>query len=365
MANKHKYPWINSPGFDGLYILLPGFAALGITILLPEQYKTSDTMPLIGWIILILLIDVAHVYSTLFRTYWNKSNFSKHKSLYTIIPLACYTVSVLLYSINAMLFWSTLAYLAVFHFIRQQYGIMRLYTRTEPRNTFSSKLNSAVIYAATLYPIIYWHCTPGRNFNWFIAGDFHITDAVLLKQISLYVYISIMVVYAANEMYTLLRSGTFNLPKNLVITGTTLTWYFGIVFFNGDLTFTLLNVVSHGIPYMALIWAFDRKEKKQTASTLSRPILLQLLFFLSAIFLLAYLEEGLWDGLIWKEHSSLFMVFNKLPSISGKEALAFLVPLLSLPQATHYVLDGFIWKKPSIGKVQTSVKEKPPISQYL
>ena len=26
------------------------------------------------------------------------------------------------------------------------------------------------------------------------------------------------------------------------------------------------------------------------------------------------------------------------------KALAFIVPLLALPQVTHYILDGFIWK---------------------
>jgi hypothetical protein len=28
----------------------------------------------------------------------------------------------------------------------------------------------------------------------------------------------------------------------------------------------------------------------------------------------------------------------------GPEALALIVPLLALPQATHYVLDGWIWR---------------------
>jgi hypothetical protein len=49
-----------------------------------------------------------------------------------------------------------------------------------------------------------------------------------------------------------LKTSYFNIPKNLIIIGTLSSWFFGIVYFNNDLVFTLLNVVSHGIPYMAL-----------------------------------------------------------------------------------------------------------------
>jgi len=64
-----------------------------------------------------------------------------------------------------------------------------------------------------------------------------------------------------------------------------------------------------------------------------------------AIVVFAYLEEGLWDGLVWREHASIFGIFSVLPTVSRRELLAVLIPLLSLPQATHYVLDGFIWKR--------------------
>jgi len=317
-----------------------------VTIFLPTTYKNTGEMPIMSWVILILLIDVAHVYSTLFRTYWNKKNLARHKTLYLAIPILCYVISVLLYTLNDMLFWRILAYLAVFHFIRQQYGIMRLYTRNEPQGTFRSWLDNMIIYAATLWPIIYWHCTPGRNFNWFVKGDFLITDAATIKHISAYFYLLIMMSYVINEGVCFLRFRTINIPKNMVIAGTILTWYFGIVYFNGDLTFTLLNVVSHGIPYMALIWAFERmKAGKDKNKTAAKSIVAQLLFFLTSIIVFAYLEEGMWDGLVWQEHPDIFGAFTILPIVTNKEILAFVIPLLSLPQTTHYVLDGFIWRK--------------------
>lgn len=346
-VKTYKQPWLGRWLFDSLYILLPGYVALFVVFFLPNKFKTTDEVPLVAWVVLILLIDVAHVYSTLFRTYWDKQRFAANRRLYIMIPVLCYIVGVLLYTIDGLLFWRMLAYLAVFHFIRQQYGFMRLYSRYEPKHTVSAVIDKVAIYAATLYPLLYWHCTPGRNFNWFVDGDFLIGSATILKDIGLYLYLAILLVYIAKEVTTIVKSRHINLPKNLVIISTVVTWYFGIVYFNGDMAFTLLNVVAHGIPYMALIWLFNKKEEtggKERKSFIA-TYRYSFLFFLLSIFLFAYLEEGIWDGMIWHDHGTIFNMFSFLPSPKSKEVFALLIPLLSLPQSTHYVLDGFIWRK--------------------
>lgn len=347
MEKRNKQPWIRNAAFDSIYILLPSFVALIIVALLPDKFKSTDELPVYAWVILVLLIDVAHVYSTLFRTYWNKERFNRYRTLYLTVPALCYIAGVFLYTANALWFWRVLAYLAVYHFIRQQYGFMRLYSRGENKKGLPATIDVLAIYAATLYPIIYWHCTAGRNFNWFIEGDFISIDAASVKMIAFSIYLLILVAYVAKEIWQLFTSARFNIPKNLIITGTFLTWYFGIVHFNGDMTFTLLNVVSHGIPYMALIWTFNKSEQAQKEAPAGKHKFYRstAVFFLLSIFLFAYIEEGLWDGMIWKEHGSIFTIFQSLPLLHSKELLALLIPLLSLPQSTHYVLDGFIWKK--------------------
>ncbi len=342
-------PWIKNVSFDAWFILTPPFLALLGVALLPAELKSGNEMPLAGWILLILFIDVAHVYSTLFKTYFNNTYFNAQRQLFIWTPIICYVAGVLIYSIDGMLFWRILAYTAVFHFIRQQYGFMRLYSLHETKKNLSSKINTAAIYSATIYPIIYWHCTPGRNFTWFVEGDFLALNSIIIKQFALALYLAIITTYLLKEAWLVVKSGEINIPRNTVIIGTTVSWYFGIVYFNGDLAFTLLNVVSHGIPYMALIWINRRPsevattEKRKVSSTILSKN--GLLFFISTIILLAYLEEGLWDGLIWKEHGSIFSGFSILPKVENSELLAILVPLLALPQLTHYILDGFIWRK--------------------
>lgn len=337
-----KQPWIKTPLFDSLYILAPPFVALGIVGLLPDRFKTTDDMPLVSWVLLVVLVDVAHVYSTLFRTYANPTRFRQQRLLFWLIPLLCYGLGVTVHSLNGLWFWRCLAYLAVFHFIRQQYGFLRIYSRTETVPLWVSRMDGLVIYMASLYPIFWWHVTPGRHFNWFVDGDFLQYEAAGLKQVAGIVYACLLLAYVGKEGWLYGRYGWFNTPKNLLVAGTVLSWYVGIVQFNGDLTFTLLNVISHGVPYMALIWASD-----YTALTrrLRAPLIpYRWIGYLGGLALLAYLEEGLWDGFVWREHQGIFGWFQALPAVTSPTLLAWVVPLLALPQMTHYVLDGFIWR---------------------
>ena len=102
------------------------------------------------------------------------------------------------------------------------------------------------------------------------------------------------------------------------------------------MAFTLLDIVSHGIPYMALIWIYGKKSSNTIATPTSR--LLQLVFsryglllFLAIIFLLAFVEEGLWDITLWKEHTVVFNIFNQGKIKLSEAKLTIIVPLLTLP----------------------------------
>jgi hypothetical protein len=62
--------------------------------------------------------------------------------------------------------------------------------------------------------------------------------------------------------------------------------------------------------------------------------------FLLTLWLLAYVEEMFWDRGVWHDRAWLFGSAWNLESLK-----VWLVPLLALPQLTHYVLDGFIWRR--------------------
>lgn len=357
-------PWISNARSDCLLIIAPAFITSVLVLLLHSVFATFTDVPVWAWVCLVLFVDVAHVYATLYRTYFDRQSFRKNRILLLAIPAVCWAVGCLLYSVDGLIFWRALAYLAVFHFIRQQYGFMVLYSRKDPVSFANYRwLDSSIIYLATIYPLLYWHTHLPRTFNWFVNGDFVTDLPSICTSIGAVVYALVAALYLVKEAVLLRSSGFFNWPRNLIIAGTALSWWAGIVSVNSDLAFTMTNILSHGIPYMALIWMYQHKtglpgngsdetpsagERKPAnegfVSLLSRLTLSHVAAFIGFLVLLAYLEEGLWDGLVWREHLSIFAPFWYLPPINKITILAFVVPLLALPQSTHYVLDGFIWR---------------------
>jgi len=352
---SYKLPWLSSARWDTLFILSPALLSSALVLIFKNEMEATRNVPLWVWVCFVLLIDVAHVYATLFRTYLQPKAFTQHRVLLLAAPLLCWMVGSLLYSFDALYFWRVLAYLAVFHFIRQQFGFLKLYSRKEPPAFAKYKwLDVGFIYLATLYPLMFWHTHLPRNFSWFVDGDFVETVPAFCSQVALITYGLAASLYVIKEIWLYAKTSYLNVPRNLLVLATAVSWWVGIIAVNSDMAFTITNVVSHGIPYMALVWLFHHGEATGSTPT-SKPngdqsgkfvaaILAHAAAFFLFLALLAYFEEGFWDGLVWREHMSLFFPFARLPAISDPALLAILVPFLALPQSTHYVLDGFIWR---------------------
>ena len=341
-----KQPWIGKPSEDILFIILPPFLSLLVIAVFPEWFRNNAEMNELSWIVLVVLIDVAHVYSTLYRTYFDPNSLKGQRQLLWVIPFAGFVAGVMIYTLSALWFWRLLAYVAVFHFVRQQYGFMRVYSRYECRSSLGSWIDTIGIYTATIFPLLYWHLSGPKNFNWFLPGDFVTTEAAGILSGMTMVYWLIVALYLAKEILSIVRYRKINVPKLGVISGTFLSWYFGIVYFNGDLAFTLLNVVSHGIPYLALIWIYGEKNYRKKGSRFLKLVFSKwgVLIFLGLIALFAFAEEHIWDSFVWNEHNSVFGNGRMGDVELARPLLSILIPLLALPQITHYILDGFIWK---------------------
>ncbi len=111
-------PWIRSARWDAAFVLapmtLPALAVLAIPGLDGELSPWH-------WIALVLCVDVAHVWSTLAVTYLKPGELRRRPALYGLTPLACFAVGLALHALGGpAVFWRALAYLAVFHFLRQQ-----------------------------------------------------------------------------------------------------------------------------------------------------------------------------------------------------------------------------------------------------
>ncbi|KLU02585.1 hypothetical protein RISK_005651 [Rhodopirellula islandica] len=360
-------PWLFSPAVD---LATFGGSALVALAMLPIGaafgFLHGET-PGWTWVATILLIDVAHVYSTGFRVYFDGAELRRRPWLYGLTPVLAFAIGGAIYSESVTLFWSLLAYLAVFHFIRQQYGWVALYrSREHDAESVGWWIDASAIYLATLYPLIHWHAHLPRHFWWFAEGDFIRLPAVLAT-IALPLYWASMLAYAARSLHRGFRHGAWNPGKDIVVLTTAVCWYIGIITFNSDYAFTVTNVIIHGVPYMVLIYWFRWCRIAETSENTSgseagnvsahpsgptsrwQTNAGRVAMFLGVVWMLAYAEELLWDFGIWHERGWLFAWMPGGFADSAGETLAeasvWLAPALAVPQITHYVLDGFLWRR--------------------
>jgi hypothetical protein len=339
-----RLPWLFSAPVD--LAAFGGSAAISLLLLVIGRYAgwlDSDS-PQWTWIGAVLLVDVAHVYATAFRVYFSPAELQRRAALYVLTPVVAFAAGVVLYGQSEIWFWRALAYLAVFHFVRQQYGWVAMYrARGGERDRLGAWIDSAAIYAATLYPLLYWHAHLPRKFWWFLDDDF-VSLPANIAAFAAPLYVLALAAYFVRSLSRGLKLHAWNPGKDLVVLTTSVCWYVGIVATNSDYAFTVTNVIIHGVPYIVLIYWYNvrsvgfRSAKEPAKSrAFSRALI-----FLATLWLFAYLEELAWDRGYWHERSWLFGDAWDL----GRWR-PWLAPALAVPQMTHYVLDGFIWRRRS------------------
>jgi hypothetical protein len=353
---RFRNGWILSPGLDLAVFAGPLAASALLVALFARAGTGDDDLPPWAFVLLVVGCDVAHVWSTLFRTYLDPEERARRPGLLLGVPAACFGAGVALHMFGAAAFWTALAYVAVFHFVRQQYGWMAYAARKAGEDSpLDRRLDAVAIYNATLFPLLWWHANLPRPFVWFREGDFLEGLPEAAGAAGLAVHWALNGLWLGRQAWLLLAGRPVNLAKALVLGTTWAAWYGGIVWLDSDLAFTATNVLAHGVPYVALVHRWGAARWRGAGGRIA-PLFRPAAFaaFYGVLFALAFAEEGLWDGLVWHRHGGVFPV----PRLGLDEAaLAVVVPLLAVPQATHYVLDAWIWR--------TSRAENPGLAERL
>ncbi len=347
--------WLWSAPLDALAFLVPvGLALVVIFLVQGGAIGSEQPAPLVVWLLAVVGVDVAHVWSTLLRTYADSSELRRHPQRYLLTPVGSFLVALALHSYSAMLFWRALAYLAVVHFIRQQAGWMAIHrARATDRTRLSKLLDELVIYLSAGVPLLAWHVRPELPFHWFVEGDFILLPS--LAQLLPLAYGALLVawvLFLGRVLWGWRRTGVLPLGKVLVASMTLASWLGGIVLFRSDLAFTLLNVLPHGIPYMMLLWFYgcELAASPEGARTAAGVVVRHgALLALAALWGIALWEEMSWDITYWHDHEALWPWGT---GVRWERISSLLVALLATPQLTHYVLDAVLWRRGSATPAQ-------------
>ena len=113
-APTERGRWLVSARWD--VTVFGGSAGLAFALLVWGRLSgtLAGVTPPWAWIATVLVVDVAHVWSTAYRVYLDPDERLRRPLLYLGVPVAAYAAGVVLYSTSAGLFWRVLAYLAVF-----------------------------------------------------------------------------------------------------------------------------------------------------------------------------------------------------------------------------------------------------------
>lgn len=335
-----------SPPADFVWFVAPGVLAALVALALGcGAPGSADSTGLGLWIVGVLLVDVAHVYASLYRTYLDPVARRLHRKRLLWAPILCAWFGFLLHLESPRLFWSVLAYVAIFHFIKQHVGFALLYVRAGREDSIDRKLTSWAIWAGTAAPVVWWHAHLPTNFAWFMPGDLLSGLPARVGTWALWAEVPVWLAFVVRRIQCARRGHTNPMVAWLAIVPA-VNWHLGIVVFDDDRIFTITNVFLHGIPYLALVWVAGGRERVHATIGRGRGrrgVVAALAAYYGLLVALAFSEEAVWDRFVWHDHPELFGA--SAPAFAPESfAAAIVVALLTVPQATHYLLDRWIWR---------------------
>eukprot|EP00668_Euglena_longa_P030052 GGOE01037455.1.p1 GENE.GGOE01037455.1~~GGOE01037455.1.p1 ORF type:complete len:362 (+),score=98.65 GGOE01037455.1:60-1145(+) len=304
----------------------------------------ADGVPLAAHILLVVLLDVGHVWTTLFRTYLDSEERRRRPLLYGASPAVLFLLSFALHLWSPRSFWTVLGYTAIFHFTRQFYGWLAL---CKGRNAehWDWTLDKCAIYAGSVFPCALWHADDTRWFDWFQRDDpFPVPLPPALRPYLLATYVTFLLGYTARQVQLGLQ-GRFNHRKALLVLACHVTWAVGILVPHRVISLCFLNLI-HAIPsYMVIFFCCKNKWATHQPQAWTDRFVRWMCTpahvpaYLALFFVLGACEELLWDALVWHD----YLPVAALPEL-GDVGLSFATAALALPQALHYWLDTYIWK---------------------
>lgn len=355
--------FLHSKYFDLAFYLLPLFIApiwilLGIA---PFTYGAPEARW--HWWIFFILIDAGHVFSTAYITYLDKQLFRERYLLFILTPSISAIVLIFIRAyFGSPFLWITIGYLAMYHFIRQQWGFVALYGRSEQEKIpvqlalHGRQIDFYLVHFGLIYAYLYFHQYMETNAVHLMLGRkyFQIPHVDLLMNVVLTANFILLLLFTIKELYFLKAFKVWTWQKQLVIVGTFLVWYTGLIFrvewpLAGIATVTFI----HGFVYWALVWSSGSKR----ASKLNQAEWPWRLFrisnlplFLGGGLVYGFFSFGFWE-LVVNKGDLMSLGFFKEIQIPNNESFKVILEVgLGLPQVTHYILDGFIWRRAKLDK---------------
>lgn len=345
-------PWIHSWYVDSFCFFLTPFLFVILAFFDLPPFRTVDAQLLTKIIIIVLFIDWAHIFAQYHRIYSNPLESPRLKWIYPVSYMVLVPVmTVIVHFTSSVAIDTLLVYFVIFHFIKQHFGFMKIYSKTDGKKTKSEKIvEDALFYLSMATPVLFWHVKGfSYEYKWVnLFFKWEIFKYILWPVVILYAVT--FVIYLRDEARRTRRNKLFNVPKNLSLLSAMLGW--GAVSILSESTMLVVFTVTftHDLSYLFYVWIIGRRDHKYVRKEVrwfswwSIPgffLYIGVLVVLSDILTIVHLEmtnDNNWNYWIWGR------MFNEITKQEGW-LLSFGWSLFFATQAHHYWIDRYLWKK--------------------
>ncbi|MDQ7008714.1 MAG: hypothetical protein Q9M94_00280, partial [Candidatus Gracilibacteria bacterium] len=329
-------PILNNNKNDKIFIFLPFLIIfifyIALIFIFPELKNNNNTFSITFLFLALIVFDVPHVWSTLYKTYLDKEIVENNKQMLFLVPfLSFIIISIIVFSDLSLflLFW-LLAFFAVYHFIKQQLGVVMLYSskevkvREKEENIFYKKLDYYLIWLITGMPIIYWFSNlDTRKYSWFTDYEFVKLPNELFPTLW-FLFIIYILYYIFIQIKRIKFNHDINYYKYLYLIGTFIVWFTGIVWTNNMLIFGFGNMFLHGWNFIGIVYISTlnkiEDEKNKNYKIMEKIIKKGYLFFIIPLIIIGIIEQFGWSLMTFSDKDIYSMVvgidiYNKMESI--------------------------------------------------
>lgn len=337
-------PWVRSPLWDlcglggGLGVLSVGVFVLYLLDerLWGQSYSGTAT------VIYGFLFGFPHLAATYYRVYVDRREVRAYWQVAFRVPMAIFAVVLLLVNFlpeAAPLMYSVWFHWQWWHIARQQYGVVRVYQRTQrtSRPEIDRRIDLAAMFMVPIWGLL------SRSNQWFEASQtgkpspfldgpiWMVPVPHLVVAIAAVLSGATLVVFLGRQVQ-LIRSREFSLPKCLMILSGMATFAVAMVLIRDFNWGYLALSLWHSVQYIFFVWHYQNRKYRSTidpearlASYLAQPK--NLWAYLAFLLAITFLVGG--------------VLCQTLKSLGLTPLLFTVVLTLNLH---HYWIDSVVWK---------------------
>jgi hypothetical protein len=349
---RKMQPWIINWYTDCLGLFLVPFFFITLALFNLPPYAGNNPKLLGLLILFVLIIDWAHIFAQYPRIFSNPLESKKMRWIYPLSYLLLLPLVTLSLGFFSIMFVDTiLVYFVIFHFIKQHFGFVKIFSKTDgPKTKWQNISEDLFIYLSMWTPVISWHVTSiGYDYKWTnlffkIPGADH-----MMRPLWGFYFLSCLI-YIWMESCRTKRNQFFNIPKNLSIFSAMAGW--GVITLLPHSTSLIIFTVTltHDLSYTYLVWAIGRRDAKMIngrIKMLSWNSGLGFFFYLIVLILISHVVMVIHLELT-KDHNWNYLIYGELfNSIKSNQMWLtnFGWSLFFATQAHHYFIDRYLWKR--------------------